>query len=389
MIIAKKINALVITHFVIRTNQGPAAPAIFKYLLKRAGKVVYIELPFPHAKIQSIFLRVYVNGKELFAKEIPNIKGPEWLQFLFHILVSFYFVILSRFRFDITIACENLSFISIFLFRIFGIIRMIVYYTIDYSENRYPNKILNAIYHKIDYLSCKLSDRNWVVTKKQIDARKKKGFVLNKLSPFSIVPIGYDKQEIKLTPTKDIDPNRIIFAGGLLENSGPQLAISALPYLIERFPKIKLVIAGAGNYEKRLQNMAKSNKLLKHVQFLGYIESYYDLVKIISQSSIGLAPYVPNPESLSFNSDPSKIKLYLMCGLPVITTNVTTLAPYIKKYGAGEVIDYNGKQLASAVTKILKNKSAYGIYRKKALLLSTRYDVNKILDRAFKDLDNH
>ena len=372
MILTKKFKALVITHFVIRTNQGPAAPAIFRYFLNRAEKVVYIELPFPHAKIQSIFLRVYVNNKVRLSKEVPNIRGPEWLQFLFHILVSFYFVILSRSRFDIAIACENLSFISIYLFRILGIIRIIIYYTIDYSENRYPNKILNSIYKAIDYLSCKLSDRNWVVTKQQIDSRKKKGFELNKLSPFSIVPIGYDKQEIRLTPIKDIDPNRIIFAGGLLENSGPQLAILALPYLIERFPKIKLIIAGTGNYEKKLQNMAKSNKLLKHIQFLGYVENYYNLVRIISKSSIGLAPYVPNPNSLSFNSDPSKLKLYLMCGVPVVTTKVTTLAPYIKKYGAGEIVDYNEKQLALAITKILENKYTYRGYRERALLLSNK-----------------
>ncbi|HCB22832.1 hypothetical protein A3H81_01600 [Candidatus Daviesbacteria bacterium RIFCSPLOWO2_02_FULL_38_18] len=386
MILTKKFKALVITHFVIRTNQGPAAPAIFRYFLNRAEKVVYIELPFPHAKIQSIFLRVYVNNKVRLSKEVPNIRGPEWLQFLFHILVSFYFVILSRSRFDIAIACENLSFISIYLFRILGIIRIIIYYTIDYSENRYPNKILNSIYKAIDYLSCKLSDRNWVVTKQQIDSRKKKGFELNKLSPFSIVPIGYDKQEIRLTPIKDIDPNRIIFAGGLLENSGPQLAILALPYLIERFPKIKLIIAGTGNYEKKLQNMAKSNKLLKHIQFLGYVENYYNLVRIISKSSIGLAPYVPNPNSLSFNSDPSKLKLYLMCGVPVVTTKVTTLAPYIKKYGAGEIVDYNEKQLALAITKILENKYTYRGYRERALLLSNKYDINKILDHAFKNI---
>lgn len=386
MKIGKKIKALVITHFVIRTNQGPAAPAIFRYLLKRAGKVVYIELPFPHAEIQSIFLRVYDKSNLSYSKEIPNVRGPNWLQFLYHILISFCFILLSRLRFDIAIACENLSFVSVYPLRKLGIVKSVVYYTIDYVEDRFPNKILNWIYHTIDYASCKLSDRNWVVTRKQIDARQEDGFVLNKLSPFSVVPIGYDKGEIKLTETLDVDPNRVIFAGGLLENSGPQLAIQALPYLIKKFPKIKLIIAGGGNYENKLKNMAKSSKLLRHIQFLGYIENYYDLVKIIAQSAIGLAPYVPNPNNLSFYSDPSKLKLYLMCGVPVVTTNVTTLALEIKKYKAGEVIDYNEKQLAQAVIKILKNKYTYSGYRKRALLLSNKYDINKILDHAFKNI---
>lgn len=386
MKIEKKTKALVITHFVIRTNQGPAAPAIFRYLLKRAGRVVYIELPFPHAEIQSIFLRVFSNGIENYSKQLPNLRGPQWLQFLYHIFVSFYLILLTRSKFDIAVACEDLSFTSVFPFRKLGLIKKTVYYSIDYVQERFTNKILNWIYHTTDHISCKLSDHNWVVTAQQLSARKKQGFIFSKLAPFSIVPIGYDKTEIPKTTINDIDPNRIIFAGGLLENSGPQLAIKALPYLIKRFPKIKLIVAGTGNYEKKLKDIVKSNKLSRYVNFLGYIESYYDLVEIISRSAIGLAPYVPNPNSLSFNSDPSKIKLYLICGVPVITTNVTTIAPEVTKYKAGEVIDYDGKQLAMAITKMLKNRSTFSNYRKRALFLSKKYDVNLILDYAFRNI---
>ena len=75
-----------------------------------------------------------------------------------------------------------------------------------------------------------------------------------------------------------------------------------------------------------------------------------------------------------------------MCGVPVVTTKVTTLAPYIKKYGAGEIVDYNEKQLALAITKILENKYTYRGYRERALLLSNKYDINKILDHAFKNI---
>lgn len=385
MTITKKTRALVITHFVIRTNQGPAAPAIFKYLVKRAGTVSYIELPFPHAKIQSIFLRIFSNGEEKIVKEFPNIKGPEWLQFLYHIIVSIYLVILSRSKYDVAIACENLSFISIYIFKVFGTIKQIIYYSIDYNEIRYPNRILNSIYYWIDHISCKLSDRNWVVTKQQISARKK-DYKLNNLSSFSIVPIGYDKQEIKLSPVEDIDLNKIIFAGGLLENSGPQLTIKALSILIKKFPNIKLIIAGSGNLENKLRLMAKSNKLTNHIQFTGYVESYYDLVNIITHCSVGLAPYTPNPKSLSFYSDPSKIKLYLMCGIPVVTTNVTTFSLEIIKYNAGEVINYNEKHLAQAISKIIKTKTAFIKYRRNALLLSSQYDINNILDTAFKTL---
>ncbi len=379
-------KTLLLTHFVIRTNQGPAAPGILKYLLKRTDTVVYIEHPFPHAQIQYSFLSIFKRGTLVYQKKVANIKGPDWLQFIYHFLLSSYFIVRSFSRFDICIACENLSLISTLIFRKIGLINNLVYYSIDYTNKRFNNRIMNNLYYLIDKASCRYSDINWVVTKEQINARKANYGPLNQFSQFSIVPIGYDRSEIKPMPIDRINYFRIIFTGGLLEWAGLQLVIKSIPKLITKFSKIKLTIIGSGYYEKELKRLIKELNISNHVEFLGFIEDYYKLINIVARSSIGLAPYAPLKESVSYKSDPSKIKLYLICGLPVITTIVTTIASQISKTKSGIVIDYSEIDFVKAVEKILNSKKNYLKYKTNAIKLSKKYDLNFILDKAFKEI---
>jgi len=381
-----KTSALVVTHFAIRTNQGPAAPSIFQYLLKRTKRVFYIEMPFPYAKVQTLFLSVYENEALIYQKRVNNLKGPAWAQYLHHFFVCIFFVILSKSRFDICVACENLSFISIFLFRKIGVIKRIVYYTIDYTDERFPNAFMNFLYHKLDQLSCKISDINWVVTKQQIEARKKR-LNFKTSSSFRIVPIGYDLEEFNKTPAKKISSYQLAYAGAFLEQAGVQLAIKALPFLKTRYPKIKLLIMGSGSYEQKLKDLISRLKISRYVKFLGHVEDFFDLVSFLKGSTIGLAPFLPIHGSVSFNADSSKIKLYLACGLPVITTEVTTISPILRKYKAGVSINADEKSLAKAVDYLFKNKQNYKEYRRKTILLSKKYDINNILDKAFNSLN--
>lgn len=377
-------TALVITHFAIRLDQGPAAPSFLHYLRKRAKRVVYIEHPFPHAPIQYSFMTIYANGGIIKSIKIPNIKGPSFLQFIYHFLLTHYFYLQSGLFFDICISCENLSLTSVMVYRKLGLIKRIVYNTMDYMEHRFKNPILNYVYHFIDRLACKNSDVIWVVTKKQIIQREKNKIDLKTCAPFIIVPIGYDMQEITTFSSNKINYYRLVFAGGLLEHAGPQLAIQAMPQLIKKFPKIKLTLIGSGNYEHKLKDLIKSLRISKNVEFLGFIKKYSQLIKILTSCSIGLAPYVPIPGSLSFYSDPSKIRLYLACGLPVITTHVTTIASEITKNNAGVVIEYNVNDLCKAVEILLKDKNRYAKFKQGTIKLSTKFDINHILNRAFR-----
>lgn len=354
------------------------------FLLDKTKKIVFIGNPFPTSPFKETLMENYENGRLTRDERVPTWKGPEILQYLNHILMTYLLLLKVGLRYDLCIAHENLSFFILYPLRLLGMIKRLVYYSVDYVPQRFSNQLLNKIYHFLDRFACKHSDLNWVMVKEQIKIRRKNSITKKDSSSFALASVGYNFKLIKIKSVDKIDFYNIIFAGALLENSGPQLGILALPYLLKKFPKIYYTIIGKGIYENELKKLIKKLKVEKFVKFTGYIDSFKKMSQIISKGSIGLAPFVPNPNSLSFYSDPSKIKLYLACGLPVITTNVTTIAPLIRESRSGEIINFSEKDLAKTVVKMLSSKGKYESYKKAAIKLSERYDINNILKKAFE-----
>ncbi|MDP3973595.1 MAG: glycosyltransferase [Candidatus Daviesbacteria bacterium] len=354
------------------------------FLLGKTKKIVFIGNPFPTSPFKETLMESYENGRLTRDERVPTWKGPEILQYLNHILMTYLLLLKVGLRYDLCIAHENLSFFILYPLRLLGMIKRLVYYSVDYVPQRFSNQLLNKIYHFLDRFACKHSDLNWVMVKEQIKIRRKNSITKKDSSPFALASVGYNFKLIKIKSVDKIDFYNIIFAGALLENSGPQLGILALPYLLKKFPKIYYTIIGKGIYENELKKLIKKLKVEKFVKFTGYIDSFKKMSQIISKGSIGLAPFVPNPNSLSFYSDPSKIKLYLACGLPVITTNVTTIAPLIRASRSGEIINFSEKDLAKTIVKMLSSKEKYESYKKAAVKLSEGYDINNILKKAFE-----
>lgn len=380
-------KVLLVSYFAFstRANNGPGTPAILQYLKKRVKRIAIIEHPFPSVKDQHSYLSIFVNGRLVFEKKIRVPKGPDWLKYLFHILFSVYFVLISKSFYDLCIGVGNFALFPIIPFRFISISRLI-YYTFDYTPNRFPSKILNKIYFWIDQITYKTSDINWVVNKYANQNRIKNGFNTMNIKKPHIVPLGYDRDIIKVKSINQIDYFSLIFSGALLEISGPQLIIKTMPLILEKYPKMKLIITGSGEYEIELKRLIKRLNLEKHIKFLGFIQDFNKLTKIVTNCSIGIAPYKPDLKAHTKYADPSKLKLYLACRLPVITTGVATISRQIKMCNAGVIIDFEEYSLLSAINQILSNKISYLKFKQGSINLSKKYDIKMILDKAFNNL---
>lgn len=381
-----KTKILILTHYTNRAEEGEDTDMrILGYLKDKAEKIVLITQPLPEFNHHISYCLVYKNGRKIRELTVSVLDGPEFLKYLHHILIIYYFLFRIGTNYDLCIALENLSFITIFPMRLLHLIKRLVYYSIDFSSQRFSNPFLNSIYHLIDKLACNFSDINWVMVKEQITKRKKRGYLLNS-SRFTIVPIGYETKNINILSTEKIDFYNLLYMGAIRESMGPQLAIQTIPSLIKKFPKIHLTIIGGGKYLDYLKKLVKKLKIADYVDFTGYIDLFKQMTDLMVQKSIGLAPYMPTPDSFSYFSDPSKIKLYMCCGLPVVTTNVATMANLILKTKSGKVIDYSEKALAQAIIYLLGNKDRYQSYKNAAIKLSRKFDINYILDQAFKNI---
>ena len=240
----------------------------------------------------------------------------------------------------------------------------------------------------MDKFASKYSDNNWVMTEEQLIKREQFGITTSNSSPFSIVPVGYDTSKANIMNAEKNNIYNIIYVGAMRESTGPELAIKTMPLLVKRFPKIKLTMIGAGNDTDKLKQLIKDLRIGRYVNFLGYIANFWDLADIIVKNSIGLAPYKPIPGSFSYYSDPSKIKLYMCCGLPVITTNLTTMSNLVRKTKSGIIINYSEKSLFDAIIYLLSNKKRYKLYENAAIKLSEKFDINHILNTAFDKIPN-
>ncbi len=380
---------LVISHFLISPLENAASSSIIRDFLKdKAFRITQVELPFSDSRENYLYKLIFENGEVKKEEKMKIIKKPDWLAYIIHPLISFFLVFKDFKGFDLCIACENLSFIAMFPLRKVGIIKRIVYYSVDYVEVRFSNRIINNMYHWFDRVACNNSDVNWVVNEKQIQGRKNNGVNISKCSSFEVVPIAFRNKDIEVLPVEKISYYNLMFCGTLRDSAGPDLVVKALPYLLKRFPKIKATFVGNGEAKNKLVKLARDLKVSRRIVFYHNVSKQSEVVKILTKGSIGLAPYTPYPGSISFNSDPGKIKLYLACGLPVITTNIATSGRRIQKNKAGLVVNYSEKELAKAIIYLLQNRKRYTVYKEASIRLSEKYDADVVLKKAFRYLSN-
>lgn len=390
----KSTHIAIISHFTYKEEEKTEVfPGnIRNFLLKKIGKVIYIDHPFIKSQgTSSDFLssqmRIYDQGVKTYQLTSPPFKLPFLILFIYQLFLTIFYIIWKPMKYDLCIACDNLSLISVFILRRIGIIRKLVYYTVDYSPKRYSNFFLNSLYQKMDRLASRLSDVNWVVVENMISAKAQNGLNLKKSAPFQVVPIGFNRDNIFIKPIDKINRFNLIFVGFLFEKQGLQLVIETLPKLIKKFPKIQLTIIGSGPFETQIKKSVISKNLNSAVKFTGYINNHQQIVKHLTEKGgIGLATYIPSIGDYSYFADPSKIKLYLLCGLPVITTKVPPIAKEIARKQAGFVIDYSEQELIDSLSTLLNNEKIYSKFRENALKLAKSYDTNSILNKAFKNL---
>jgi glycogen synthase len=95
----------------------------------------------------------------------------------------------------------------------------------------------------------------------------------------SVIPNGIDPGDLR--PVGDLGALRrefaapeerlVLLVGRLVYEKGFQLALDALPEVIERVGGVRFLVAGSGTHERELKEQAQRLGLLEHGSFLGWI----------------------------------------------------------------------------------------------------------------------
>src|SRR5436190_19128443 len=95
----------------------------------------------------------------------------------------------------------------------------------------------------------------------------------------TVIPNGTDPADLE--PVADLgrlraqfaapDERLVVLVGRLVYEKGFQLALDALPGLIERLGNMRFLVAGSGTHEEQLREQASELGLMEHGTFLGWI----------------------------------------------------------------------------------------------------------------------
>jgi glycogen(starch) synthase len=168
----------------------------------------------------------------------------------------------------------------------------------------------------------------------------------------------------------------LLYAGRLEYEKGVQTVLQALPRLRRRHPGVRLVIAGVGTHEDELRAMARSLRVGRAVDFLGFM-SPEDLAVLAAATDCAVVPSLYEPFGM----------VALECaaaGTPLVVADTGGLREFVSPGVTGlRFPPGNPAALADAVTGILRDQVlAQRLVRDARELLARDYTWDAIARRT-------
>jgi len=376
---------------------GGPETLLAKYLRQRAKSFTFIEsLHTRYYEPGMDFLHVshYRNGNlvKIFKSGTGwgfLLKPRKTRRILYYVLVmSGILLSVLRFRitYDLFIAIDSPYPLSGLVLRKLRLVKKVFSVIGDHflrQERKQLSAFFSWFYGYADELAQNRSEAVWYFTSRLIDINRDEGVIKNDCIPRQVVPIGIDLETRKNEPESNIERTSIGYIGRLNDEIGIELVIEVISDIVGFVPDVKLKIIGSGDNEQFLKTLVQEKGLDENVVFYGFMSDRDKAKAILSGCAVSIAPYVPGVAySIQF-TDPAKVKEYIECGTPVIMTKVPELAGEIHKKKAGFSVDYNRKEIAETMLKLLTDNELWHEYRTNIRLLAGEYDYIKIFDQAF------
>lgn len=359
---------------------APGGPVdkLYEYL-KKDHEVFIIKHPlFPKSTLKSTIK---------FGDIKVQFKLPALIQYPIEGIITSFILLLKLKRsptVDMTISFDPLAYMNIYLFSMIYKSKKIVYYNLDFSEQRFKNPLVNYIYSQMNILSYKTSDYFFCLNDtiiKTLDPKnryQKKNFIV----PQTVTLINSYQKKKK---------NSLVYAGAIGGSVNFDFLLQALVRLKkEKIPYI-LDIYGHENDKGNLRLKIKECNLEENI----FLKGPHDLVeltqKIIPQYMIGLSPYRTKGDPLApdylfaTQTLTAKIVDYIAAGLPVIATKINTAFDQIESKRFGMLAN-DSKDWYYAIKVLLADKKLYDEFRLNALSYAKKYDENTIFSPIFKKI---
>ena len=354
---------------------GPAQ-ALRDYLVARGVRVVTIFHPLTPEQGTQHRITVYADGAQVRERRVRLLLKPP---------ASFVldpFVPLLPAQVDAWFGFNPLACARGLVARGQRRARRVVLWSVDVVPDRFGSRTLpTRIYDRIDRLCCRRADARVELSEAARDGRNRRHDLPPESSDAYVVPMGAWIDRVPTTPTDGFGQHRVVFLGHLVARQGVGTLLAALATL----RNVAADVIGTGPLETELREHVKREGL--DVTFHGYVEDHREIEKLLSRSSVAVAPYAETDETFTRYADPGKLKAYLAAGLPIVLTDVPPNARELASEAGAEVVADDPAALADAISHALASPEQWRARRASALAYARRFDWDVLLGNLLAELD--
>jgi len=224
--------------------------------------------------------------------------------------------------------------------------------------NTFPGNILISIkkWQASEVKWCSKFDYLITVIEEAVERYKGLGVPENK---FSVVPnyVNLDtflSDKIDESIIKKFQNNfNVTYVGGFDIHRGLEVAVKAVPFVVNKIENFKLVLVGSGRNFDDLINLAGNLKVKKYISFEGW-QPVEKLSSYIAASSVCLIPHLKTKHT--DNTIPHKLFQYMVFEKPVVASNCKPIERILKNENAGLIYSANDSaELAESILTLYEN----------------------------------
>lgn len=273
---------------------------------------------------------------------------PEVLFYL-PIWWAYEFFFLLKGNCDVIHACDLDTLIPAILVKVIRKVKLC--YTIyDFYADNIPKRIPNMVKKlvaSLEKFGIRFADVLFLVDESRYE--QVKGAKINNLDYIYNSPPDYFYAKQKQSSSAGAEIT--IFCAGLIHKSrGLEYIIRA----VEELDSVRLVVVGTGPDENLLANLPVDVK--EKIQYIGWIP-YEEVIKKTMEADVLFAFYDPAIPNNRYAS-PNKLFEAMMCGIPIIVNDNTSMANIVRKEDCGLIMPYGDVDAIKDAILKLKNDSA-------------------------------
>ena len=226
------------------------------------------------------------------------------------------------------------------------------------TAHEHPAPLLVTLHGFMDSAADELTTRtlgaaDWVAGCSQTVIERGRSLVPKIVSRSSPIRNGLETPTVQPCPLS-FDPPRLLCLGRLVKEKGMDVALSALPRILARFPQARLIIAGDGRERPALDQQARSLGVQDSVDFLGWVPPHH-VSELMNTASVVVVP--------SQWEEPFGLVVLeaALMARPVVATRVGGIPEIVEDHVTGLLIEKNAPDsLSEAVTFLLDHREIAG-----------------------------